>query len=70
MKEEIKYPILAEFHIDPTMEEYYLFKNGKRVLLLGEISNMPGHVVLVDNENQVFWGYHLSDFRILTTEET
>lgn len=70
MKQKIDYPALAVFEVTEGMKKHYSFNNGERFLLLGEISNMPGHVVLVDNTNKIFWGYHLSDFRVLTQEET
>jgi hypothetical protein len=68
MKETLKYPLIAKAEIDDNVS--YPYKNGDRVLLLGEISNMPSHVVLVNRQNEILWGYHLSDFVILTQEET
>jgi len=45
------------------------FKNGDHVLFMGEIENMPGHYVVVDENNNIHWGYH-NYFRILSAEET
>ena len=41
----------------------YPFNVNETVLLLGEIQNMKGHVVVVDNDNNVHWGYHPELFR-------
>ena len=69
-KIKVKYPCIAKVQLPEGYEKEYPFKNGDRVLVLGEISNMPGHMVLVDRENKIFWGYHKEDFIILTDEET
>ncbi len=45
------------------------FKNGDRVLILGEVEYMPGHVVLVSADGKTHFGYHIEDFRKLNEEE-
>lgn len=70
MSPDIKYPCVAKVVLPQGLEPRYDIKNGIRVILLGEISNMPGHVVFVDEEGIVQYGYHLEDFRILSSEET
>ena len=39
---------------------------GEQLLFLGEIQNMRGHVVVVNREGKVFWGYHPENFREAT----
>ena len=39
------------------------FKPGELVLVLGEISNMKGHIVLVHRDGTVLWGYDVCDFK-------
>jgi hypothetical protein len=70
MSTELKYPLIAKVSVGTQLEAYLPYNNGDRVVLLGEISNMPGHVVLVDSDGKMFWGYHLSDFVPLTIDET
>jgi hypothetical protein len=41
----------------------YPWSDGDSMLLLGEIENMPGHVVVVDKQGKVWWGYHAESFR-------
>jgi hypothetical protein len=31
---------------------------------------MPGHCAVITKEGRVVWGYHTSDFRKLTVDET
>jgi len=45
-------------------EKDYPFKKGEGLLLLGEIKNMKGHVAVVNEKGQVFWGYHTENFVI------
>ncbi len=70
MKQELNYPLIAKVSVGPQLEAYLPYKNGDRVVLLGEITNMPSHCILVDKKGNVLWGYHLSDFVPLTQEET
>ena len=39
------------------------FRTGERLLLLGEIQNMKGHVVVTSLDGRVHWGYHLECFK-------
>jgi len=47
----------------------YPWNNGEKVLLLGEIQNMPGHVAVATKDGKVHWGYHPENFRDPTQEE-
>lgn len=47
----------------------YPFKRGESLLWLGEITNMPGHCVVVTRAGKVLWGYHSENFRDPTPEE-
>ncbi len=64
-------PYLARF--DATGLEGYLdkypFEPDETVLCLGEIENMPGHVVLAKKDGRVFWGYHPENFPKIPDEE-
>jgi hypothetical protein len=50
-------------------EKHYPFKKGEVVLYLGEIRQMPGHVIVVKRNGQVFWGFHSENFRLATEDE-
>lgn len=50
-------------------EKNYPWKGGESLLYLGEITNMPGHLVVVDRKGKVRWGYHDDNFRHPTEEE-
>lgn len=45
------------------------WRPGDSVLLLGEIQNMPGHVVVATRDGKVHWGYPEENFREATEEE-
>lgn len=53
----------------------YPFKDGERLLLFGEIDQMPGHCVVAnvgktaDEGAKLFWGYHTDNFVELTEKE-
>lgn len=47
----------------------YPFRNGDRMLFMGEIEQMPGHCVVATSSGKVIWGYHSEHFRILTDDE-
>ena len=38
-------------------------KKGEVVLFLGEIPNMKGHIVIIDNKGHIWWGYAPDSFR-------
>ena len=38
------------------------FKDGTKLLWLGEIDSMPGHCVVVSPEGRVCWGFHSERF--------
>ena len=50
-------------------EKNYPWKEGDSVLVMGEITNMPGHVVVATKNGKVHWGYHPEDFRKPTDDE-
>jgi hypothetical protein len=51
--------------------EYYEIFNDDIYIFLGEIPNMPGHCVLLrNNDGKLFSGYHTENFIELTDEET
>jgi len=58
--------VLPEGYRDPGL---YPFNHGDHVLFLDEISNMPGHAIVVDKSGKVIWGYHTEQFISLTDEE-
>jgi hypothetical protein len=47
----------------------YPFFHGEHLLFMGEISNMRGHVIVVNKHGQTFWGYHADNFVILSEDE-
>lgn len=48
---------------------HYPFKTGDIVLVLGEIEQMPGHMVIALPSGQVIHGYHPENFRKLRKSE-
>lgn len=48
---------------------YFPYKPGSHFVLLGEVENAPGHIVLADKNGTVLWMYHDSDFTELTEDE-
>jgi hypothetical protein len=64
---------LAKVQFPAVYVEYapeYPFKEGDVVLLLGEIENMPGHLVVALMDGRVLFGFHPELFRVLTEDET
>jgi hypothetical protein len=62
-------PYLVAVELPEGFESKYPFANGDTMLMLGDIEQMPGHVVVVNKDGRVFWGYHDDNFRKLTEEE-
>lgn len=63
-------PYLAQVECIPDAFSFkYLFKNGDTVVVLGEIEQMPGHVVIALKNGQVLSGYHTEWFRKLRKDE-
>ena len=56
--------VIAEFGGDG-----YPWKVGDALLFIGEITNMPGHCVVVDKQGKTYWGYHDDNFRKPTEDE-
>ena len=48
----------------------YPFTESETLLYLGEIVNMPGHVIVVNQEGKVFFGFHPENFVELDEDET
>ena len=42
---------------------------GDTVLVLGEIEQMPGHVVVATKDGRVFYGYHADNFDKLDKDD-
>jgi hypothetical protein len=53
----------------PEIRKQYPFAVGEALLFVGEITNMPGHCVLVRKDGKVLWGYHTDNFIELMEEE-
>ena len=69
MSLDLPFPLLAV--VSDLPEGYpYPFANGDRVLLLGEISNMPDHIAVATRDGKVHFPYHPENFRVLTQGET
>lgn len=69
LKQMLDKPYLCEVQLPEGYEDQYPFKSGDTVLMLGEIEQMPGHVVVATKMGFVFYGYHVEHFRKLTREE-
>ena len=67
--EDYHKPCICEVTLDRAYGDGYPFRNGDKVLLLGEVEHMPGHVVVATTDGRVVWGYHADNFRKLTKEE-
>lgn len=49
----------------------YPFEEGDVVLYLGEVENMPSHVIVATKKPPfVTWGYHFELFRVIPGDET
>lgn len=49
----------------------YPFQKEQHLIFLGEIPNMEGHCIVIDNATGKFYsGYHTENFRELTDDET
>lgn len=42
---------------------HYLWSDGAHLIYLGEVLQMPGHVVVAAKDGHVYWGYHADNFR-------
>ena len=42
--------------------EFLPWEEGAQLRLLGAVSNVPGHVVVVDSEGKVHWAYDIDCF--------
>jgi hypothetical protein len=50
-------------------DKQYPFKRNEQLLYLGEVINMRGHGIFVNEKGIVFWGYHLENFRQIRDDE-
>ena len=48
---------------------YKEFLDQPNFIYLGEIPNMPGHVVVAGNNGRIYYGFHDDDFEELTEDE-
>jgi len=69
LKQALDKPYLCEVDLPQGYEDHYPFKNGDTVLMLGEIEQMPGHVVVATKDGKTHFGYHVENFRKLSREE-
>jgi hypothetical protein len=63
-------PFLVEVFDLPKGEYQFPFKQGDVLVCIGEIEQMPGHVVLANKEGKILWGWDQFYFRKLTKEES
>ena len=63
-------PYLAVFNVEMSYASKYPFRQGETVLVMGEVSNMPGHMVVCRSDGSVSWGWHKENFRKLKVSET
>ena len=69
---KLKSLTIVKFVLSPTerkISKEFTFGEGQHFLFLGEISNMPGHCVVVDRDGKAHWGYHTDNFKALTRDE-
>jgi hypothetical protein len=63
-------PCVVKFILpEGAKESDYHFVSGNHYLFMGEITNMPGHCIVVDKIGKTRWGYHTDNFHLLTDEE-
>jgi hypothetical protein len=56
--------------VPKTHQDSYPFLEGKTYIYLRDISNMPGHCVVMDySTHELYSGYHTSNFRVLKHKE-
>jgi len=48
---------------------YEEFLSNTTFVYLGEIAQMPGHIICAGKNGKVYFGFHAEDFRELTDEE-
>lgn len=70
MKQLREKPFLVRAFDIPEGEYKYPFKEDEVLVCLGEIEQMPGHVVLANKEGKVLWGWEQFYFRKLTLDES
>jgi diadenosine tetraphosphate (Ap4A) HIT family hydrolase len=65
---------LVHFDFDNTPQDFhskYPFEKKQVLLFMGEIPNMPGHCVVVDNASgKLYSGYHTENFTEIPEDET
>jgi len=62
---------LVRFDDSSLPKEYrgmYPFSSKHRYIFLGEIPNMPGHCIVMDEDGKMYPGYHTSNFTELSDE--
>ncbi len=62
----------VKFDFTELPKEYhsgYPFSPKHRYIFLGEIPNMQGHCIVMDDAGKMYTGYHIENFVELTDEE-
>jgi hypothetical protein len=68
---KIREKSLVTFDEDLGLEiNRYPFVADLPLIFLGEIVNMPEHGIFIGKSGKIYMGYHISDFRELTEDET
>jgi hypothetical protein len=68
---KIREKSLVTFDEDLRLEiNRYPFAADLPLIFLGEIVNMPEHGIFIGKSGKIYRGYHISDFRELTDDET
>jgi hypothetical protein len=62
---------LVKFNICNGLDwKHYPFAERRNYVFLGNIPNMPGHCIVVDQHTgQIYTGYHTEDFKEIPEDE-
>jgi len=63
---------LVKFDFSSLPKEYhrgYPFSANHRYIYVGEIPNMEGHCIVMDEKGKIYTGYHTENFVELTEDE-
>lgn len=63
-------PYVAKFNVEVSYAEKYPFRQNEIVVVLGELANMPEHVIVCHASGHVSWGWHKENFKRLKGSET
>ena len=62
---------LVKFDFDKCPVEFhskYPFVRDEVLLYLGQVKQMPGHIVVATKDGRVVWGYHAEGFVVLPND--